>query len=261
MSKLHNLQQNFEAHILNADEMFTNQVLEPIRGNAGERLAVYANGYRWRLLEALGKDYEMLQRYIGDDAFMELGERYIDKYPSKYFSIADFGKHVPQFLATETPYNQQPYLGELATFIRALSSSLETENAEIITVDNVAPIAQEDWPDMHFKFHSSVRLLNNQWNVTDIWQALVRDSEPSKPVYLESVYCVIWRKDIQAYYCNLNDREVWMLKALQDDRSFGEICEGLTQWLSEEEVAQYAVNLLVRWIKDGMFIEVNIHKS
>jgi hypothetical protein len=40
------------------------------------------------------------------------------------------------------------------------------------------------------------------------------------------------------------------------ERSFGDICEGLCQWVSEEEAGQRAASLLKTWIQLGLLAEV-----
>lgn len=108
MYTLANLQQALQNHLLNEDASITQQLTWPVNGLLAERLAVYANAYRWRLMDALQKEYGLLYTYIGDERFAELSEAYIDKYPSRFYSISDFTKQLPQFLLAYEPEQTYP---------------------------------------------------------------------------------------------------------------------------------------------------------
>ena len=68
---------------------------------ATRRLDVYANGYFFRILEALQEDYEGLEAALGEVAFHNLATAYLLKFPSSATSMRDVGARLPRFLESE----------------------------------------------------------------------------------------------------------------------------------------------------------------
>jgi len=64
-----------------------------------EALLVYYQDYQARMLEALGKNYEATWVMLGDEEFFQLANDFIEKFPSKHFSLNQFGENFPEFLA------------------------------------------------------------------------------------------------------------------------------------------------------------------
>ena len=87
------------------------------------RLAIYAGGYRARLLETLRGDYPVLRAFAGDTAFDLFAQDYIASHPSRAPSLYDFGSLLPDHLIDACPSNDPTsplaILGELARLERA----------------------------------------------------------------------------------------------------------------------------------------------
>ncbi|MES2142191.1 MAG: DNA-binding domain-containing protein [Pseudomonadota bacterium] len=298
MQPLANLQEALQNHLLNEDESITQQLTRPVNGLLADRLAVYANAYRLRLIDALQKEYRLLHTHLGDERFTELSEVYIDEYPSHFYSISDFTKQLPQFLFTYEP--EQPYLSELAALIRALSLSLESSDAALLSVNALAEVPMQNWPSLCFKYHPSVQYLTFQWNTFELWKSLVQktapprlysqqlgfrqgaaevsnrnvceiheDCEPSgnaaesssaKSMHQKNSYCIVWRKQLQSYANSLTEPEAIAFQALQSGACFADACETLYKsgLSSETEAATLVANCLTRWLNDHLFSEVYI---
>ncbi|MDQ8039881.1 MAG: DNA-binding domain-containing protein [Rickettsiella sp.] len=296
MQLLANLQSALQNHLLNEDASITHQLVRPVNGRLAERLAVYANAYRWRLIDALHTEYKLLHSYLGDERFAELSEAYIDEYPSRFYSISAFTKQLPQFLLTYEP--KQSYLSELAELIRALSLSLESKDASLLNANALIEVPMQNWPSLCFKFHPSVQCLVFQWNTFALWKALVQkqtlpklyshqlgfrqgaakvseqpskiynDCEPSSNTvesakrmqHKENSYCIVWRKELQSYANSLTEPEANVFQTLQSGSCFVDACEALyTSGLSNEtEAATLVANCLTRWLNDHLFSEVYI---
>ena len=116
MSALRRLQEDFQNYVLVRDDRMQAHALSTAQVSAEERLAIYADGYRLRLLEALDTDYTGLHTLMGDDEFDAMGRTYIDAYPSAHFSLRWYGGHLSEFLRTVEPYSKYPVFAEMATF-------------------------------------------------------------------------------------------------------------------------------------------------
>jgi len=257
---LRETQESLQAHLLADDEGISKYITGATPEMVSERLAIYNGGYYARLIDALKNDYHALCTLMTEHAFFHMGEAYAQAYPSKYFSVDLFGQHLAKFLATTKPYCEKPYLSELARFIWDLNSTIDGPNGTILKMADMAAIPQDDWADMHIKLHPCTRLVTMDWNIVPIWHALIQNNEPPAPQQ-EKTYAAVWRKNMSPYYCSLAEHEAWMLQALHDDKSFGEICEGLLQWFPEDQVATNAVNLLVYWLNEEMLSEVTVKQN
>ena len=88
----------------------------------------------------------------------------------------------------------------------------------------------------------------------------MNEEEQPALVYEEKpITWLVWRFNQQAFFCPTNAQQLWMLKAIQEDKSFSEICEGLCQWLEEDKVAQFAAENLRNWIVEGIFSEFKVN--
>src|SRR4030067_3631289 len=108
--------------------------------SAEERLPIYANAYRLRLLEALGTDYPGLHTVLGDDEFDAMGRAYIAAHPSPYFSLRWFGDRMSEFLRTTAPYDKYPVLTEMAAFEWAQSHAFESADTAGARINDLAAL-------------------------------------------------------------------------------------------------------------------------
>ena len=70
---------------------------------AAERLSIYANAYYARLLECLGGCFPMLKRALGDEVFDSFAFEYLQRYPSRSYTLDRLGESFPRFLDETRP--------------------------------------------------------------------------------------------------------------------------------------------------------------
>ncbi len=226
--------------------------------NIETRLAIYADGYRSRLVEALDANFPCLHKGLGDDDFAQLARAYLDAHPSQHYSIRWFGHRLPAFMAATSPWNEQPFAGELATFEWAMSEAFDAADATVVTLAQMAAVAPEHWPDMQFAFHPSLHQLSLQWNTPPIWRALSRDETPETPEQAETaVAWITWRQDYSLFHRHLEVDEAWALEAARRSENYSVLCEGLCTWVDAEHVALRAVGFLRQWVSDGLITQIN----
>lgn len=254
---LRHLQNDFQGYLLARDDRLQGQIVGNEQVGADERLAIYANAYRLRLLEALGTDYPGLHTIAGDDEFDALGRAYIDACPSRHFSLRWFGDRLSEFLRTAEPYSRYPVFSEMAAFEWAMSDAFDAPDTVPATIEDMAAIAPADWPVLTFTPHASLRRLNLRWNVPAIRKA--HDTEQDPPELGENEYPVawiVWRQGLTIYYRSLEVDEAWALDALCRSETFEALCEGLTEWIDAQHVAMHVAGLLKRWISDGLITRI-----
>lgn len=253
MSELARLQEDFQAYLLHHEQNMTDQVIGTAKADARERLAVYGNAYRLRLLAALETDFPALRALAGDPMFERLGRAYIDAHPSAHPSLRWFGRHMSDFLARTPPYATQPVLAEMAAFEWAQGEVFDAQDCGCVSVEAIATLAPEAWSSMHLVLHPSVRRLDLEWNVPPIWQIIDKNETPPALARAErAVSWLLWRRGLEIHWRSLEPDEAWALDACAKGQSFGELCEGLCQWIDESNAALSAAGMLKRWLIDGL---------
>lgn len=252
---LRQLQENFQAYILQQDETILADIgTENV--NVMERIDIYRQGYSLRLLDILEKDFPYFRKMLSSEAFQQLGHDYIKAYPSDNFNICKFSRNFSQFLLDQ---NHPPHWADMIAFEWALSGILDASDAPQIDVNELGQVAGESWPYIQFSFHPSVEIHGYYYNAPSIVYAYMFDNEPPALEHYETPqYWIIWRKDLCSYFESINAQQLWMFGAINEGKTFGEICEGLCQWLPEEEVAMFAAGTLRNWIERGLFSELRI---
>lgn len=71
------------------------------RLTAVDRIEIYARQYWFRILESLYDDFPGLRALMGDQEFERLIRRYIEKFPSRSYTLRDFGTRLPPFILKE----------------------------------------------------------------------------------------------------------------------------------------------------------------
>ncbi len=257
MSPLRDLQRDFQRYVTQRDDAMRNQVVDTAQVSAETRLAIYADGYRLRLLEALEDTYPALKQYLGESRFTAAGLAYIDAHPSTYPSIRWFGDCMAAFLRSDASPCDEPVVAELAAFEWSLRGAFDDADQAVTTLEDIAAIPPEEWPVMHITLHPSVRRLDLQWNTTSIWNALEDGATPEPPEQGEyPTPYVIWRHELQQYFRSLPVDEAWALDQAATGMAFGDLCEGLCEWVDAEHVATRAAGFLQQWTVDGLVCAV-----
>ncbi len=65
---------------------------------AAERVAIYADMYRWRLVQAMRETFPKLVRHLGDERFAALAWDYLRRNPSEHHDVGQVGRRLARFL-------------------------------------------------------------------------------------------------------------------------------------------------------------------
>lgn len=260
MTSLPDLQAQFQSFLLGRGRDIERLTVGSERLPARDRLAVYADAYRLRLLEVLGDDFPGLHGMIGDEAFESLGAAYIDAYPSDHPSVRWFGRRLAAFLRETEPYRDQPLLAEMADFEWAQGEVMDAADSPALCVADLGAVPPESWPQMRIVFQAALRRLDLGWNVPTLWQAVSDDSDtpPAPERFDPPVAWLLWRKDLQVHWRSLDGDEACAIDAARDGLTFGAICEGLFSRAHDDQVPVRAAGFLKQWVVDGLVARVGI---
>ena len=258
MKKLAQLQHAFQEYVLQPGKPgMVSRVCSNTSVNPETRLSVYTFAYRARLQEVLAHDYPALLMATGEEQFDQLAENYIDAHPSRYYSLRDFGRHLPGFVFNLTRqhqhYRDKHWMHELALFEWTLGQAFDAPDCPTVCERDMAMVPSELWPELRFRMHPSVNRIDFEWNIPQMWQALTRDS-PSEVTasHGPSSPWLVWREGLVTRFRSLEADEQSALDRLLAGGSFEDVCEALSASMSENEVPLRAAGLLRGWMAQGL---------
>jgi len=257
MTTLAELQAQFQSFLFGRDRDIEKLTVGTERLPTNERLAVYANAYRLRLLEILAHDFPGLKGLLGEEGFDKLGSDYIHAHPSTHPSVRWFGRYLGGYLRGATVYRNHPEFADMATFEWAQGEVMDAADNTVVSVEELGAIPPESWPAMRIVFQHPLRRLDLRWNVPAVWQA-IREGEqpPALEQHDRPIGWLLWRKDLHAHWRSLEEDERCAIDAARKGATFGEICEGLLSRTGDEQVPLRAAGFLKRWATDELVAAV-----
>ena len=252
-ARLKELQQEFQRYILHYERAIEQHIVSTDLVPAKQRLDIYANAYRSRLVECLMDDFPGLHTLLGDEAFETMCLNYIEAHPSQFRSVRWFGDKVAEYLSTTQSYAEQAVLSEMARFEWALTLAFDAADVPAITIDDMAKVPPEHWAVLQLEFHAAVQRMDFEWNVVSFWKA-VRDDEELEPPQKSKwpVSWLIWRQDQRPFFRSMDVDEAWAMDAMRHGSNFAEVCAGMTEWIDAQFVAERAAGFLQDWISSEM---------
>lgn len=253
MTELLQLQEQFQAFLLTGKQGINESIVATEWVPVETRLAIYRDGYKLRLIESLTTNFPGLHLYLGTEEFEHLCSAYIDLHPSTYRSIRWYG-NVLHYFISDYYEKKYPYLMELAEFEWNMTLAFDAADECRVQIQDMAVVPPESWAGLQFTIHPSVQRMNYFWNAIPLWQSLVHDQDlPELENSSHAKPWVIWRApDYTIQFYSMSEEEAWALDAMIQGLSFGELCEGLCQWVEEEQVGMRAASFLKGWIQNGM---------
>lgn len=253
MIPLSNIQDAFQRFLLEGDAAIEGHVVGTGKVPVQTRLAIYGDGYRLRLIEALQSTFPVLASLLGETDFETLASRYIGTHASTFFSIRDYGHELEAFLAAEAEYARAPVLSELARWEWAMAAIFDAADADPIGTADLAEIAPQDWAELRFDWSPALQVVSLEWNVPQLWKAVTENVEPPSPDLVpEPGDWLLWRQDLQIYFRPLSRDEAYTLAAARDGQSFGALCVLLCERMEDNEASRHAAGFLRGWVQAGL---------
>ncbi|MGH8460190.1 MAG: HvfC/BufC family peptide modification chaperone [Stenotrophobium sp.] len=259
MSPLASLQKEFQRYVHHRDGAMQTMIVGDVSASAQERLDIYADAYRLRLLEVLGNDFKGLRALARAKKFEQICRDYIEAHPSPHSNVRWYGDSLAQFLREAAQWNTQPALAEMATLDWAISIAFDARDQAVLALDAVAAIPPPAWPGMQPVLNLSVQCLKQHGNVADIRKAA--DQKKRVPKLTSMTVAsdwLVWRKEMEVFYRAVTPDEAAALSACISGACFAELCEVLLGWHEEANVAMRAATLLRRWVEDEMICAIEL---
>ncbi len=257
MNNLAKLQADFQAYLLDDAQGtgFVKAIIDDKKVGAKQRLSIYHNAYRLRIVEALATAYPQLKALLGDVLFNKTAREYITAHPSTYRNLRWYGSQMHEHLLATL--SQYPIAAEMADFEWALSLAFDEEDVPELSLQDLAEIPLENWAMLRFKFQPTIKIVRTHWNTIPIWQALEIEETPPKPAQ-EATYqsWLIWRKNFNSQFRQIVEMEFITLNMAMMGATFGEICASLEVEMDDEQAMTTAAQYIAGWLEAGLISKV-----
>ena len=194
-----------------------------------DRLAVYAEGYIFRIAEALESVFPAVRKVIGESNFLHLTANYLDHYPSNSFDLGYAGVHLSKYLCEYVLAKDLPFLSDLAGLEWQVYRSFYAVDEKPLDSAVIRNIPAHQWPELTLTFQPSTAVRSSKWNIYDIWLARQEDDEN---FHVENIdqpsYALVFRNGYEVMVERISQTQHVLLKALIEGVSLGKACEALS---------------------------------
>ncbi len=258
MKRLRDLQLRFQDYLTRGNEDIEKDIVSTPDALAEHRLGAYYNAYRIRLIDILALDYSAIEKHLGHETFENMALDYLAKFPSSQPSARWFGQHLAEYLEQYYDHDDHEFLSDLARFEWARGLVFDADNkSESFTLEDMAQVPAKAWPRLTIQFKPAIRWVDLHWNVCPYSAAIDNDETPPELNRDEiAVRWLLWRKHHNPNWRSLDVHEAWAMEMAHKGANFAELCEGLCEWVSEDQVAITAAGFLKQWISDELVVGV-----
>ena len=190
------------------------KTMEPL-----ERLAVYQGMFPLRMHDALEADYPGLAAFLGPQRFFEFVLAYVAVHPSRSYTFARLGDHVPEFLRKTRRFAPAPFLHDLARLERAVTEVFEVDEEGSERPPRPPRHVAEDWESRRFATTSTLRLLAFRHAAGAALDALKTGKRPG--THPRATWAALHRRRYAVYRLDLTREEFHLLGALAKGQTLG----------------------------------------
>jgi hypothetical protein len=223
---------------------------------AAERVGVYHGMYLMRMEEALATDYPVIKHALGDDEFDELVRDYVQRYPSRSYTLNRLGDHLPRFLADRPDWSRGGFLTDLARLELAMTEVFDEEETPALTGEDLESVEPDAWERARLRPIAALRLLELEHEVVPHLTAYHRERRCPEPVKRPS-WIAVYRRDYSVLRLELSRAEHDLLRDLVDGAQLGEaLATAVAGHRSARQQAR-VFRWFRGWIREGLFAAID----
>jgi hypothetical protein len=235
-----------------------------------ERLQIYGSAYYARLLECMREEFPVLVYALGEETFNAFAFAYLQKYPSRSYTLNQLGAAFPRFLAETRPDGEKEtwpdFIVDLATLEWTFSEVFDgpgVEGEPILDAARLQAIPPEKWTEARLIPVPCLRLLTLRYPVHQYYTAVRRQEEVTPPEPAETFLAVTRREYVVRHY-PVERTAFGLLKQILSGQSIGDAIHAVTE-AAEYDLDQLALRLqewFRNWTAEGFFRSVEpLHSS
>ncbi len=224
---------------------------------SAERVGIYHGMYLMRMEEALAADYPVIHHFLGDEGFYELVREYVQRHPSRSYTLNRLGDLVSQFFAERTDWPQAEFLHDLARFELAMTEVFDEQESPVLGGEELATVRPEDWEYARLSPIAAFRLLELKYSVVPHLEAYHRD-RPSPSPRRRATWIAVYRRDYSVLRLELSRAEHELLRALSKGVPLGEALAAAGACQKSARQQDRVFRWFRTWIAEGLFSGVDV---
>jgi hypothetical protein len=198
--------------------------------SGAERLAIYHRAYYARLLEVLRGELPVLRHALGEELFDQFAVAYLQKYPSRSYTLNHLGSSFPRYLAQTRPSEEggsgpgwPDFLIDLVRLELTFNEVFDgpgVEGTPLLDGAQLRAISPERWPDARLAPVCCLRLLRLDFPVQRYFKA-VRNKKRAVIPAPAPTYLAVSRRTYVVRHYELSRLQWVLLSALAAGRPVG----------------------------------------
>jgi hypothetical protein len=261
MSELQALQQRLLQAVLADKSPRLRDLQSDALAGAGSRLAIYRNGYRARLRDALASEFAGLALMTGK-RFATLLDGYVSTHPSGHYNIRWYGAGLSAYLEYGLPWREKPEMAEMAQLDWAISTAFDALDEPVSTAENLAGLATYDWEFLRLRMQDPLQILSVHHNVDAFRRAADLGHGRPRLRHADRAYHVlVWRQSLAVHYRQVENDELSALTGAIKNEPFARLCERLVEYHEPAAALPRMVSLLHQWLGNGLITGWTAEKS
>lgn len=258
---------------------------------AEQRLGIYANAYYARLLECLRESFPVLAGAMGREVFDEFAFEYLQRHPSRSYTLGHLGDRFADFLndtrpdrptepsplpspgipgegvtdGSPPPVGWPDFLIDLARLEWSIEQVFDGPGVEgqcLLTVDDLRAIPRSRWLDAKLVLVVCAKLMEFGYPVNTYYTAARRAKEGDvTPVPEPSPeYLCLTRRDFIVRRVALTKPQYALLQSIAEGRTVGQAlaAAGDETDASDDELAAMIRQWFADWAGLGLFAGVEV---
>lgn len=224
-------------------------ILPSKRLRPAQRMAIYADAYLARLVEALEEDFPALTRHLGHRRFHRVARAYLRRHPSRHYSLNPLGRKLPQFLS------DRPGARDVARVEAAMSEVFDAEAIPPLRPADFAKVPPERLAGSRLAFVPAFRLLELDHAVNPVVDAAREERRQLPPLRRRRSWVAVYRKEFQVWRLDLSEPAFAALRALHRGRTVAQaVAAAAKAWREESHLLQARVRRWFgEWVSEGFF--------
>ena len=199
---------------------------------AAERIGIYANAYYARLLECVGECFPMLKAALGEEVFSGFAFDYLQRYPSRSYTLDRLGENFARFLDETRPGSEDggpppgevgwpDFLIDLASLEWVLAKVFDgpgTEGQTLLTPEALQAFPAERFAEARLHPVPCLRLLATRYPVNAYFTAVRKAEEEGEEAPIPDPapeYTAITRREFIVRRYSISLPQHALLAALQ----------------------------------------------
>jgi hypothetical protein len=163
--------------------------------DAAQRLQIYAGMYPLRMRDALRSDYPALAELLGERGFGKLVADYVAVHPSRSFTLARLGDHLPEFLTGWGSPRRRGLLTDVARLEQAGALVFDAEETVPMDAEILHGVPAADWPNLRLRPAPTFRLVRVRPGAVDVLDAVLEGSPVPERAGRGRVEVAYYRRD------------------------------------------------------------------